>query len=646
METGIFQMIETPVLLSILIVFPFLAALVMYGVRSFRWQAFIVVASGAVLIGAAMMLIPRMPLRLSPAALFGIPVHAVVKIADFLLLLVILFFGLKHRHRVIQIFALLQIVILAGLDLFSLRAEHAPTASFYGDNLSLIMVLIISIVGSIICVQSLPYMQAHEDHLKSKKSTRHRFFAVMLLFLGAMNGVVLSNDMGYFYFFFEVTTLCSFLLIGHDGTPLAVRNALRALWMNSLGGLVFVLAMVAVFARFQVLELQQMIAVQSGNGIYLLAPALLILAAFTKSAQFPFQSWLLGAMVAPTPVSALLHSSTMVKVGVYLVLRLAPGFRGTFLSESLAVFGAFTFLAAAALAVGQSNGKKVLAYSTISNLGLIFACAGLNTPAALTAGILLIIFHAVTKALLFLCVGTIEQRIASRDIEDMRGFYAKMPITALITVLGVIMMIMPPFGLLLGKWMAMESAAHNLYVILMVALGSALTVMYWARWAGTLMSDPFAGRFTPERQPWATWGALGTLAAGACFVSVAAPWLYLKWFTELLSPGYLPPYQVHGGILENPTGAFAVFPLACVAAVGFTVSIVAVRRATRARIIKPYLSGLQTGTPGMFTGPLNQSVRAEASNYYLSSIFGEKRLTTWMNLAALVLLTLLIGGAL
>jgi ech hydrogenase subunit A len=646
METGIFQTIGTPALLFMLIVLPFLAALAVHSVRSPRGQAFIVIITGTVMIGAALLLMPRIPFRLSPTALFGLPVHAIIKIADFLLLLVILYFGLKHHHRVIQIFAILQIVILAGLELSGLGAEHVPVVSLYGDNLALIMILIISIVGSIICLQSLPYMQAHEDHLKLKKSARHRFFAVMLLFLGAMNGVVLSNDMGYFYFFFEVTTLCSFLLIGHDGTLLAVKNALRALWMNSLGGLVFVLAMVAVFSRFHCLDLQRMIAVEPGSGIYLLAPALLILAAFTKSAQFPFQSWLLGAMVAPTPVSALLHSSTMVKVGVYLVLRLAPGIRGTFLSESLAVFGAFTFLAAAALAVGQSNGKKVLAYSTISNLGLIFACAGLNTPAALTAGILLIIFHAVIKALLFLCVGTIEQRIASRDIEDMRGLYAKMPITALITVLGVIMMIMPPFGLLLGKWMAMESAAHNLYVIIMVAVGSALTVMYWARWAGTLMSDPFAGRFTPERQPWATWGALGTLAAGACIVSAVAPWLYLKWFNGLLSPGYIPPYQVHSGILENAAGAFAVFPLAGVAAVGFTVSIIAVRRATRVRIIKPYLSGLQTETPGMFVGPLNQPVRAEASNYYLSSIFGEKRLTTWMNLAALVLLTLLIGGAL
>ncbi len=123
------------------------------------------------------------------------------------------------------------------------------------------------------------------------------------------------------------------------------------------------------------------------------------------------------------------------------------------------MFGAFSFLAGAALAVGQSNGKKVLAYSTISNLGLIFACAGINTAEAMTAAMLLLIFHAVVKALLFLSVGAIEQHIASRDIEDMRGLYAVMPLTALITVAGVLMMIMPPFGVLLSKWMAMEAAA-------------------------------------------------------------------------------------------------------------------------------------------------------------------------------------------
>jgi hypothetical protein len=142
METGIFQMIEIPVLLSILIVFPFLAAMVVYGMRSSRWQASVVIATGVVLIGAALMLTSRIPFRLSPPELFGLPLHWIVKSADFLLLLVILYFGLRHRHRVIQILAALQIVILAGLDLVGLRTEHTPAATLYGDNLALIMVLI------------------------------------------------------------------------------------------------------------------------------------------------------------------------------------------------------------------------------------------------------------------------------------------------------------------------------------------------------------------------------------------------------------------------------------------------------------------------------------------------------------------------
>jgi ech hydrogenase subunit A len=351
-------------------------------------------------------------------------------------------------------------------------------------------------------------------------------------------------------------------------------------------------------------------------------------------------------MVAPTPVSALLHSSTMVKVGVYVVLRLAPGFAGTLVSQSIAVFGAFCFLAAAALAIGQSNGKKVLAYSTISNLGLIFACAGLNTAEALTAAMLLLLFHAVIKAMLFLSVGAIEQRIESRDIEDMRGLYAVMPVTALITVAGVGMMIMPPFGVLLSKWMAMQAAARNLYLILMIAVGSAFTVMYWARWAGTLMSDPFAGRFRREQQPVLTWMALVPLCLGGAALSVCAPWLYLRLITPVLEEAYTPTYTAAGGILENATGSFAVLPLSLVALLGVIVAVIALKRAFGARIVPAYMSGVQTDAPSMFKGPMNQPVRAEAKNYYLDSIFGEKRLTDWLNLGGGILLTLILGGAL
>ena len=628
----------------ILIVLPFLSAIFCYITPYRKIRFSIVMATAFLLIMSSLTLIRITPFSFSPITVLGADIHHIVLILDFLILFLIFYFGIKHHNLLIIVVAILQIVLLGYLEYFMIK-EQTVSPIFYCDYLSLIMILIISIVGSIICIQSIPYMKNHEEHLELRISREPRFFGVMLLFLGAMNGLVLSNDLLFLYFFFEITTLCSFLLIGHDNTERTIRNAVRALWMNSLGGALFIIALVILNSQIGALDMQKIIHTPKA-GLWFLPIALLCFAAFTKSAQFPFQSWLLGAMVAPTPVSALLHSSTMVKIGVYLVLRLGPAIQGTFLSHCVAIFGAFTFLAAAALAVGQSNGKKVLAYSTISNLGLIFACAGINSSAAITAGILLIIFHAITKALLFLCVGVIEQHIESRDIEDMRGLYSKMPVTALITVIGVITMIMPPFGLLLGKWMAIEAASRNIFVIIILALGSALTVMYWARWAGILMSDPFAGKFKTEKQPILTWVSLVSLCLGATLLSMISPWLYSWMIIPTFNEKYLQSYTVTRGILENPSGSFAVIPLSILALIGFFVSVLAVRKALRARVVPPYLSGVQLSEPGMFLGPMNQPVKAEAKNYYLSSIFGEQQLTIWVNLVATVLITMLIGGAL
>lgn len=628
-----------------LILFPFLAAFACYLIRNHVIRNVVVLGCGGVLIFCGISLIPRIPFDYSPETVFGINIHEILKAADFMLLFLILFFGIRHRNWLIQGLAVFQIILLGALE-FLLSGSAPSGPLFYCDALSLIMVLIICIVGSIICAQAIPYMKKHEEELKLPRTRQPLFFFVMLLFLGAMNGVVLSNNLSFLYFFFELTTVCSYLLIGHDKSARAVKNAVRALWMNSLGGSAFIIALVIIYARTGTLDMQQIITAGPETRLILLPLALLYIAAFTKSAQFPFQSWLLGAMVAPTPVSALLHSSTMVKVGVYLALRIAPAIQGLFLTQCVTIFGAFTFLAAAALAVGQSNGKKVLAYSTISNLGLIFACAGLNTPASITAAVILIIFHAASKALLFLCVGTIEQHIDSRNIEDMRGLYSRMPLTALITVMGVITMIMPPFGMLLGKWMAMESAAGFLAGIIMIAMGSALTVMYWARWAGILMSDPLAGKFRMERQPTLTWMALLSLCAGIGALSVLSPWIYQWLIVPVTGMGNAAAYTIRYGIFENAFGAFAVLPLCVIAGVGFLVSILAVRSAQKSRVTMPYLSGLQTTEPRVFKGPMNQLVTAEAGNYYLSSIFGENKLTAWINICALVLLTLVIGGAL
>ena len=198
-----------------------------------------------------------------------------------------------------------------------------------------------------------------------------------------------------------------------------------------------------------------------------------------KAAQMPFQNWLLGAMVAPTPVSALLHSSTMVKAGVYLVIRLAPAFNPV-LGMIVAVCGAFTFFAASVLAISQTTGKRVLAYSTIANLGLIIACAGLRTELAIAAAMLLIIFHAISKGLLFMCAGTIEHQIWSREIEDMEGLAEHL--TTFITIRNA-------FYVLAALVCSSVSGWHwRLFMQFRWQRFSlswpAATMVFWAKWLG------------------------------------------------------------------------------------------------------------------------------------------------------------------
>ena len=629
----------------ILIVLPFIAAVGCYFLRAEGLRTPIILATSALLVVAFLLLLGQAPVTYSPETLLGIPIRELIQVADFLLLFLILYFGVRHKSALIMGFAALQLGMLAYLE-FGLSTHEYGHPTFYIDNLALVMVAIITLVGCAIAIHAVPYMKAHEEHLHLAKSRQPQFFFILILFLGAMNGLVLTNDISFFYFFWEITTVCSFLLIGHDRTEIATRNAVRALWMNSLGGVGLLAAILWFYASLGTLDIQQIIAASPTTAYMMIPLALLCFGAFTKAAQVPFQSWLLGAMVAPTPVSAMLHSSTMVKAGVYAVVRFAPAFADTYLGLAVAFCGAFTFLATAALAIGQSNGKKILAYSTISNLGLIVACAGIGTPAALTAAMLIIIFHAVSKGLLFLCVGTIEQKIGSRDIEDMRGIYTTMPVTAIISVLAVVTMILPPFGMLLGKWMAIESAASNIIVIIMLALGSALTVVYWARWAGGMMSMPFGDKVEKETQPVLTRWPLVGLIAGAVVVSVAAPWMY----SSLVAPalGGAEPYAVTGGSFGNVAGTFAVVPFFIVIALAFVFAVMAMRKTPVTPAGMPYMSGIQTGDARGYIGPMNKRVDVQISNYYLGALFGEDKMTRWVNGGAIGLIALMfvMGGLL
>ena len=223
---------------------------------------------------------------------------------------------------------------------------------------------------------------------------------------------------------------------------------------------------------------------------YVLLPAVCIaFAGLVKSAQFPFSSWLTGAMVAPTPVSALLHSSTMVKAGVYIILRVAPAMENTVAAKMLMLIGGVSFLITAFIAISQSNAKKVLAYSTISNLGLIVACAGINTYAAIWSALLLIIFHAVAKSLLFLCVGIIEYKLDSRDIEDMDYLIMRLPKLTAVMMIGMAGMFLAPFGMIISKFVTLKAFVDtNPGMAIILAYGSAATLFFWTKWMGKIMS--------------------------------------------------------------------------------------------------------------------------------------------------------------
>lgn len=639
-----------PQMLGISIIAPFVAAaLCLINVPTLR--SALVIGTGVVVSLASLLLVQSGTFSLTPESILGINPDGLIAVLDFALLFVILGIAYRLKNKLIAGLTLLQIVPLAFLELFMSPGENMGPA-LYVDQFSMIMCMVISIVGSLICLYGLPYMREHEHHLKLEKSRQGRFFFFMVLFLGAMNGLVFSNNLLWLYFFWEVTTLCSFMLIKHDGTEIAVKNATRALWMNMLGGVAFVFAMIIFRSQGLPLSLQEIITAESSSALILLPVGLLCFAGFTKAAQMPFQSWLCGAMVAPTPISALLHSSTMVKAGVYLVIRLAPAFAGTLFSNYVALFGAFTFLAAAVLTLSQSNGKKILAYSTISNLGMIVACAGINTPAAISAAVLLIVFHAISKALMFLCVGSIEQKIGSRDIEDMRGLVDIMPRTAMMAAVGMVTLFLPPFGALLSKWMAVEASAHLPLVVIMLALGSALTMVFWGRWLGMIMTSVVPEKaLETERMPLFISVPLWALAVSAVVISFAAPGLYTSMVLPVLERFYSADlYIAARGVISNNIGMFAIYPVFVVMALGVIYAVrasSAKRYFRRGDYVTPYVCGLQDPSDPRrlgFKGPLGVWSEFKTTNYYMENIIGESRITGWINLIAIGILIILLAG--
>jgi multicomponent Na+:H+ antiporter subunit A len=299
--------------------------------------------------------------------------------------------------------------------------------SFHLDGLSLLFAILIAGIGALIVAYAAAYLDGHRD--------AGRFQMTLFAFMGSMLGVVLTDNLLALFVFWELTGFTSYLLIGFEHEQEASRRAaLQALLVTGAGGLGLLAAGVMVFDAGGTAQISDLLASGTslrGHAMYVPIVCVLLLAAFTKSAQFPFHFWLPNAMQAPTPVSAYLHSATMVKAGVYLVARMTPVLGGSDLWTALVTTaGALTMIGAAYRSILETDLKRVLAYSTIGALGILMLLLGIGTAQAVVASLVYLVAHACYKGALFLVAGAIEHEAGTRDVRALGGLRASMPLTA------------------------------------------------------------------------------------------------------------------------------------------------------------------------------------------------------------------------
>jgi ech hydrogenase subunit A len=543
--------------------------------------------------------------------------------------------GLIAKSTIIVLLAAVQAIIMIWFGLAH-GSQIEIEQNLYIDLLAILMALINGLVGSAIFLYALSYMKEYHEHAHSEVPDRRpMFFSILFVFMGAMFGLVFSNNLLWLGIFWEITTLCSFLLIGYSQTDEAKKNSALALKLNMLGGVAFSLAVVWFFHLTGKADLQSLIT--SNKALALLPAALFCFAGMTKSAQLPFSKWLLGAMVAPTPVSALLHSSTMVKAGVYLVLRMAPIVEGTSVGMVVAIVGGLTFLIGSISAIAASDAKRLLAHSTIANLGLIVMCGGLGTAQAVWAGVLLILFHAVAKCLLFLCVGVVEHKLHSRNIEDMAALVVRMPLVAVMMLVGMAGMFLAPFGMLISKWAALKAIidASPMLVIFLV-FGSSATLFFWVKWMGKLLQVVGPVQHAGKEMHGGEYIALGGLTA-ATFATCL--------FFPLISSQLVAPYvqSIYGESITFSTGNLVIMGLMMALVLLFPFGFL--RKPGTGHYAGPYLGGANTDRSDEFIGSGGAVQTVAIGNYYLHELISESMLALWGTVICSLLLTLMIWMA-
>lgn len=428
--------------------------------------------------------------------------------------------------------------VLRG-EVIQTRIDWIPAlglnANFFLDGLGLLFAGLILGIGLLIILYARFYL--------SKSDPMGQFYSYLMLFQGAMVGIVLSDNILLLLVFWELTSLSSFLLIGYwKHLPEGRQGARMALTVTGAGGLAMIAGMLIlgnIVGSYDLsVILQNKEAIQSSEW-YLPALILILLGAFTKSAQFPFHFWLPHAMAAPTPVSAYLHSATMVKAGLFLMARMWPVLAGTDAwFYIVASTGLFTMIMAAKIALFKDDLKALLAFSTVSHLGLITMLLGFGTAEAATVAVFHIINHATFKAALFMSAGIVDHETHTRDLKRLGGLRTLMPITfTIVTLAGLSMAGIPPLNGFLSKEMMLEETVHTVWggshwlMPVLATIGALFSVAYSFRFIAHGFLGPVREDYPhhPHDPGFGMWAAPALLATLVVIIGLmpmaSAAWL-------------------------------------------------------------------------------------------------------------------------
>ncbi|SHJ97624.1 multicomponent Na+:H+ antiporter subunit A [Desulforamulus aeronauticus DSM 10349] len=435
--------------------------------------------------------------------------------------------------------------------------------STYVDGLTLLFGLLISGIGALVVLYSIYYMSKQREAL-------HNFYVYLLIFMGAMLGIAFSDNIFILYMFWELTSIASFLLIAYWYQRKQSRyGAQKSLIITVIGGLALLAGLILLsimtntFSIREMIEADQMIV---KHQLFLPSMLLILLGAFTKSAQFPFHIWLPDAMEAPTPISAYLHSATMVKAGIYLVARFTPVFSGTIEWFWLVTgTGMITLLWGSFSAVKQNDLKAMLAFSTISQLGLIMCLLGIGSASlyastAILAALFHLINHSTFKGCLFMVVGIVDHETGTRDIRRLGGLMNIMPITFTLMIIGSFSMAgLPPFNGFLSKELfftgVLEAARLNIFHL--ETWGILLPILAWIAsiftfiYSMILVLKTFTGKYKPNKYEKKVHEApLGMLISPIFLASLV---ILFFFFPNIISNNLLQPAMkaILPGLLEG-----------------------------------------------------------------------------------------------